>query len=49
MALGTWYFLHDTWMALYVRKKAQRSTAQHRTAGQKAWHYTAPHGAALRR
>ena len=28
---------------LYVRKKAQRSTTQHRSAGQG----TAPHGAAL--
>ena len=29
--------------------QARRSTAQHRTAGQNAWHGTAPHGTARRR
>ena len=36
---------HVCLVLLYVRKKAQRSTTQHRSAGQG----TAPHGAALRR
>ena len=31
---GTWYFSHDTWYYC-IGKKAQRSTAQHSTAGQK--------------
>ena len=49
------YLVHDIrsfvsyLVLLYVRKKAQRGTTQHRSAGQgAAQHRTAPHGAALR-